>query len=447
MNLLDWIIYALVVSAVIGLTAWSLDGVLRALGRPSRWVWLAAMTLSVGIPGAALFDSSSFSISPASTQSLEESPASNRSFFAAALAVYRTGSAVFGDAQVWLARGVVRGGDALAAIPVDEASIKRGWAAASLALLLMLAVAFGRIWVAARGWKRRTILGREVWISRTTGPASIGIFRPRVVVPEWAADLEPAELALVFSHEEEHSRVRDPMLLALAWIPVVAMPWNPFLWAQFRCLGSAVEVDCDRRVLGKGVNRRSYLALLIRLAARARADRGPMPSVARFASPLRTRMEAMIGPRRHARLAFPPVLIVGLVFVAVACGPQVPQTIRESTAPPQYDPIRVFRNTQLLDFGPFVLEGPSGELFVAMQPRVAAQDTTPLRLFPADQDTTNARACEYWRVNPDGTTRIGPGLVVNARCVPREEAGLIVGLRCRTRSREPPSVRVLGARP
>jgi hypothetical protein len=71
MTLLDWMVYAVVVSAVIGLTAWSLDGVLGALGRPSRWIWLAAMTLSVGIPSAALFDSSSFSTSSASTQSLE----------------------------------------------------------------------------------------------------------------------------------------------------------------------------------------------------------------------------------------------------------------------------------------------------------------------------------------------------------------------------------------
>jgi hypothetical protein len=435
----DWMVYAALISAVSAGTAWSLGGMLRVFGRQSRWVWLAALMLSVVVPGTALvFDSEGPVSRTAPAQAPEVPLRSTTGLLATTAIVFRTADTALGDAQLRLARGVVRGGDILSALPTDEASIKRAWAAASLALVLVLAFAFGRIWVAARSWERGTVLGREVWISRATGPASIGIFHPRVVLPEWAAKLDARELALVLSHEDEHSRVRDPMLLALAWLPVVAMPWNPFLWWQFRCLASAVEVDCDRRVLRKGVSRRSYLALLIRLAARARGDRGPLPSGVRFASPLRTRMEAMIGRSRSLHLAFPAALVLGLSFAAVACGPRVPAAIRESTRPPQYDPVRVFRNSQTFVIGDFVTALDAGARVIsrAAEPRDAVQSSTRRQdgtvwiPIQAAQDTTNARPCEYWRVGPDGQTVTGPGYVRLDRCVPRESTGramLVVG--------------------
>jgi len=428
MTLLDWIIYAVVISAVFTLTAWSLDGLLRVWGRPSRWIWVAALTLSVGVPsGTWVLDSSSPAISRASAETPEALLESNPVRLAAAAIVFRTAGVVFEEAQVSLARGVVRSGDVLADLSQDEVSIERAWAAASLTLTLVLVIAFGRLWVDTRTWKRAVVQGHEVWISRAVGPASVGVVRPRVVLPEWAVDLGPHEVALVLAHEEEHARVRDPMLLSLAWIPVVVMPWNPLLWWQLRRLVSAVEVDCDRRVLRRGVNRRNYLALLIRLAARARGDRGLLPSVARFASPLKTRIDAMIGHGRFHHLTFPVALLVGLSFAAVACGPRVPEAIRESTAPPAYDPIRVFRNSQR--FGPFVAIGAGGELVVrAGQPQDAARVSIPLIPLQPPQDTASMRPCEYWRINRDGTTSTGPGLVENARCVPRDSVGRSFGL-------------------
>ncbi|UUZ52386.1 hypothetical protein LP419_22985 [Massilia sp. H-1] len=42
---------------------------------------------------------------------------------------------------------------------------------------------------------------------------------------------------------------RDPQLLGLALLVLVAMPWNLPMWWQLRRLRHAIEVDCDARVL------------------------------------------------------------------------------------------------------------------------------------------------------------------------------------------------------
>jgi TonB family protein len=52
--------------------------------------------------------------------------------------------------------------------------------------------------------------------------------------------------------------------VALAGVLLVATPWNPLLWWQFRRLRAAIEMDCDRRVLrGRPGDRRAYGELLL----------------------------------------------------------------------------------------------------------------------------------------------------------------------------------------
>src|SRR2546422_838633 len=130
-------------------------------------------------------------------------------------------------------------------------------------------------WVAAlrltalrRDWRNATVDGRAVLVSDNVGPAVAGLWRPRVVLPEWALRLGDRERRLMLAHEDEHIRARDPWLLAAAAVTLFFTPWNPVVWWQVRRLRLAVEMDCDSRVLARDGDAPAYGALLLRVGQR-----------------------------------------------------------------------------------------------------------------------------------------------------------------------------------
>ena len=75
-------------------------------------------------------------------------------------------------------------------------------------------------------WARKHTGGMEVLVSEQTGPAAMGLLRPRVVVPSWAFSLEPEELEMVLLHEQEHLRARDPGPRPKPADPPEKPPWS-----------------------------------------------------------------------------------------------------------------------------------------------------------------------------------------------------------------------------
>src|SRR5207237_268990 len=90
----------------------------------------------------------------------------------------------------------------------------------------------GSYLVPAAAWRRAAVDGRAVLVSDDVGPAVAGLWRPRIVLPEWALRLTDAERRLMLAHEDEHVRARDPWLLAAAAALVLLAPWNLMLWWQ-----------------------------------------------------------------------------------------------------------------------------------------------------------------------------------------------------------------------
>ncbi len=143
-------------------------------------------------------------------------------------------------------------------------------------ITLSIAVAFnffGGVLVLAwmrRRWQRREVLGVPVYVSERTGPAVVGAVSPAIVVPQWVLALEPAQLALMLRHEEEHRHAGDGRLLTMAQLALIVMPWNLAMWWQIFRLRVAVELDCDARVL-RAADARSYGDLLLEFARPRRA--------------------------------------------------------------------------------------------------------------------------------------------------------------------------------
>jgi len=175
--------------------------------------------------------------------------------------------------------------------------------------------------------KVRSIAGVRVAITPSTGPLVVGVIHPEIILPAWVLDLDRSQQHLVIAHEQEHVRGRDPGLLAFAAIAVGVVPWNPLLWYMLRRLREAVELDCDRRVLGIHPDARAYAGLLLSVASRNQASLLPVAGLATSVSSLEQRFRFMTknpaSRRRYSLIS--AVALVALLLVATA---MIPRPIR-----------------------------------------------------------------------------------------------------------------------
>ncbi|MBD0320961.1 MAG: hypothetical protein ICV87_11550, partial [Gemmatimonadetes bacterium] len=135
--------------------------------------------------------------------------------------------------------------------------------------------------------------GTPVRVAPRLGPAVLGLRAPEVVVPRWLLEAPPEEQRLVVLHEREHIRARDPLLLAGGCLAVALVPWNPAAWWMLSRLRTAVELDCDARVLRGGVRPFAYGTLLIDMAGRGPGLTLGAPAMAGSPSSLERRLRAM----------------------------------------------------------------------------------------------------------------------------------------------------------
>ncbi len=242
--ILGWLAYVLTVSALVTVAAVAAERAAEAQGWPVRWVWAGALLTSVGLPAAAVLLPAHGPVAP-----LPSLPAG---YTLQAIAPMRVTSSASSGSSL---------GDLLL----------MGWAAASLALVVVLVVAAVHLGRRRRGWSRRRVDGVDVLLSRSVGPAAVGIWRGAVVVPEWALELDPDRRRLLVRHEAEHVRAGDPRLALGALLVCALVPWNPVMWWQLRRLRLALELDCDARVLRGGGDARRYGSLLLEVGQRRAA--------------------------------------------------------------------------------------------------------------------------------------------------------------------------------
>ena len=335
MTILGWMIYAVTVGLLLSAAAWLLDRGLARVGLPTRWIWLVAMALTVGVPFGAIPraapDNSIGDAAPLVGETLRgtadarsEGDASEPSVLGWGRAALDWGGRALGSASATL-NGALNGGVAtLSSLAPDTprvgAWIAALWALASAVLGGVLCWGPLRLRRLSLGWPKSRTLGRDVRVSPDFGPAAIGITRPEIVLPRWSLALPAPDLSLVLDHEESHVRARDPMMMAGGVVALVLVPWNPSLWWQVRRLRDAVEVDCDRRVLRTQAGPALYGRILVEIGAHGRMDVLLTPAISGTRSLLERRLDAM--RERSKRRELPRTLagaMVALAMIAVAC--------------------------------------------------------------------------------------------------------------------------------
>jgi len=299
-----WMVYAMVISALIGLAAVAGERMLRLAGHPARWAWGAAIAASVAVPlmallrpaggtgGAIPLDALSTIIDPALLLGLLSTPASSPTFSALT--------------------GVVIG----------------AWVGASVLLAIVLVASQLRIRRETSRCPGEVVDGVLVRLTQRLGPAVVGSFPGIIVLPAWVQHLEADRRRLVLSHELEHIHAGDLKLLSAGLLIAVLVPWNIPLWWQLRRLRDAVELDCDDRVLKSRADPRVYGELLLEVARHRSAPIFPAPALSNPRSLLARRIHKMMHPNPKARATRAGVAAAAAtVLVALACDTPAPVAV------------------------------------------------------------------------------------------------------------------------
>lgn len=312
-----YVALVIALSAVVGRAAESLC---RQYGRPARWAWLAASAAALilvvravvaGPAGPVAVTYSRIALPAAS-----EVAAPGWSPFQAVREALASSATVIGSA----ADAVVR------VVPPSVASFASiFWIVTSLLALVVLVFVHLRIGRARRDWAEADLFGTRVRIAPDVGPAVIGVLRPQIVVPSWLLALSSDEQQLVLAHEREHLRARDHLLLAAGSMLVALVSWHPAAWWILSRLRLAIELDCDARVLRRGVPPRTYGTLLIDLADRCTGFRVGATALADEGSHLERRLLAMKTSGTNRSLLRAGVLgVTTALALLAACEAKVP---------------------------------------------------------------------------------------------------------------------------
>lgn len=318
------IAYGLLVGTLVAVMAAALERAGRLAGRPTRFIWALALGLTVGLVAAA---PRRFGAGPAALDGVTARVRESGVMLPRHVpSVVELAATALREAAILAGSTVDR---ALAAVGAAPRWLELGAAAAWLALAAGLIAVFGAVYVrfarARRHWPAMRLHDTPVRVAPQAGPAVIGLARPEIVVPSWLLERSGEEQRLVIAHESEHVRARDPLLLAVGCLAVAILPWHPAAWWMLGRLRLAVELDCDARVLRRGVAPRSYGSLLIDLAGRCSGLRVGAPALADETSHLELRLLAM--KRRTPRFAAArSIAFAGAALLALlaACEAKLP---------------------------------------------------------------------------------------------------------------------------
>jgi len=302
---LTWMLYVIFITLVLSGAALTGERSARLRRARTRWIWVVTILASLALP--TVIASVSIQIPSLVTPTVTRK-----------IAALREMTAVHVAPMTWVRERTVNS----AAAPSLNRAVRRCWLMMSAALFLALVLNGAYASWRKRQWGMGKIAGAAVYIAPDAGPAVVGLLRPRIVVPSWLTETTQSHQAMVMAHEQAHLAGRDSQVLTVALFLLVLMPWNLPLWWQLHRLRYAIEVDCDARVLERGLDIRKYGETLIHVSERPVAYVGSVAAMAESRSFLEERISLMVtDPVRWGSLA--TVVFAGLALALFAFAAEV----------------------------------------------------------------------------------------------------------------------------
>jgi len=150
-----------------------------------------------------------------------------------------------------------------AGLPAQANYLAVVWAAGALASLLWLIAAHQTFLRRAGPLTRK---GSIHVSAAAVGPASVGLLRPKIVVPrDFAERYTPAEQALIVAHEQVHIARRDAIANLAAALFGCLFWFNPLVHLGARAMRQDQELACDAAVMRRhSGQRRIYAEALLK---------------------------------------------------------------------------------------------------------------------------------------------------------------------------------------
>jgi beta-lactamase regulating signal transducer with metallopeptidase domain len=298
------ILYVIAVGTLLGYAGLLVERVLSETSQ-RRWVWCVVIALSMALPGFYRVQHN-WSI----TQTFAEQTAHPPGHALAAASLNALNPGLWAEIQSY------------------DRYINKLWLYASAMLIIWTLANAGRVWrlvsVSSRRQGKRgaptVVDGVQVVVTDSLGPATVGLWRSRVLVPRWVLALPGVQRQYVLRHEEEHRSSHDVALLLIASLPLILMPWNLALWWQLRRLRLAVEMDCDNRVVAALGNPTAYGGLLVKVAEAANPGPRLQPAFLGGMGSLERRLTALLAPTplRHVQRFLVPAMAIAVLFFVLS---------------------------------------------------------------------------------------------------------------------------------
>lgn len=332
-----WMLWSIATSALIATAAVALERAASFFGAPRRFVWLGALIAAMLGPAVIGLRRAPFAPRPSARSFVERATnpsvgVSTASFSGRQVAGQtHPGSQVVVQPDARTFRRVIpptawREQFVRWAVVIGhiDTAVAIAWLTASSILLLALIAAMMRLRVRRSHWTTTNTEFGRVDVAPDVGPAVIGFFRPRIVLPAWALSMESTARGLLLRHELEHLRANDTRALLAGELAIIAFPWNAPLWWMVRRLRLAVEVDCDARVIRACANAYEYGAMLLTVSERFATVLPLAASLLERRSGLDARIAAIVEPRRSRRFvaSLPFLAIAGITLVTAAWTPR-----------------------------------------------------------------------------------------------------------------------------
>jgi len=326
-----WMLYSLLLGVMLAIGALLADRAAVAARLPRRFAWMGALTLLIVLTALAPWRGARPVVGPGVI--LAEATVVSS---AAAIPVAVSMRERVVDLLMYPTR---YGIDAISShVPVSvDRTVGVLWLIGSAASLLTLLGVLRKLDRQRRAWPQTTMHGQRVRVASHHGPAVYGVLHPEIVLPSALLARTAQDQQLVLTHEEEHRRARDPLLLSAAALGAALIPWHPIAWWMASRLRLAVELDCDARVLRHGASPRKYGELLLALSESLPSRRNSLHALTLLDSPrhLERRLLAMTSrTSRRTPFAVAGFLLAGGALVTAACSTEVPTAaqIRDADA-------------------------------------------------------------------------------------------------------------------
>lgn len=171
-------------------------------------------------------------------------------------------------------------------------------------------------------------LAQDVQLARSAEigtPITLGLLRPRVLLPDAAEGWSAERLNAVLLHELAHVYRRDLAVQGAAQLLCALCWYNPLAWLAAARLREERELAADDRVLAAGVRPSSYAADLVAIARELVPDAIADGAAGMAESPTVARVMHILDPAAprasiggHARAAMWAFALVGVVGTAAA---------------------------------------------------------------------------------------------------------------------------------